>query len=66
MQSGEGECLYDDILALVEKLKAANVDVTHESYLSMPHMWHLFRAVTPQGDQALKSAMRFISVHTKE
>ena len=64
VQAGTGECLYDDITLLVEKLKAAQVDVTFEIYPEMPHVWHLYRAVTPQGDAAIQSIARYIIART--
>jgi acetyl esterase/lipase len=64
VQAGTGECLYDDITLLVEKLKAAQVDVTFESYPEMPHVWHLYRAVTPQGDAAIQSIAEYIIART--
>ena len=66
VQAGTGECLYDDIRLLVEKLKAAQVDVTFESYPEMPHVWHLYRAVAPQGDAAIQSIARYIHARTGE
>ena len=64
VQAGTGECLYDEITLLVEKLKAAQVDVTFEAYPGMPHVWHLYRAVTPQGDAAIQSIAEYIIAHT--
>ncbi|MFA5374190.1 MAG: alpha/beta hydrolase [Dehalococcoidia bacterium] len=66
VQTGTSECLYDNITLLVEKLKAAQVDVTFEIYPEMPHVWHLYRAVTPQGDAAIQSIARYIIAHTSE
>jgi monoterpene epsilon-lactone hydrolase len=66
VQAGTGECLYDSIIPLIEKLKAAGVDVTFESYPEMPHVWHLYRAVTPQGDAAIQSIARYIIARTRE
>ncbi|MGH0030127.1 MAG: alpha/beta hydrolase [Myxococcota bacterium] len=66
VQGGEAECLYDEIVQLVEKLRAEGVDVTFESYPEMPHVWHLLRAFAPQeGDRAIESIARFIRAHAK-
>jgi acetyl esterase/lipase len=64
VQAGTGECLYDDIRLLVEKLKVAQVDATFESYAEMPHVWHLYRAITPQGDAAIQSIAEYIIART--
>jgi epsilon-lactone hydrolase len=64
IQTGTAECFYDDIALLADKMKAAGVDMTFEAYQGMPHVWHLYRAVTPQGDAAIQSIARFIIVHT--
>jgi monoterpene epsilon-lactone hydrolase len=64
VQASTSECLYDDITLLVEKLKAAQVDVTFEIYPEMPHVWHFYRAVTPQGDAAIQSIARYIRART--
>ena len=66
VQAGTGECLYDNIILLVEKLKAAQVDVTFEIYPGMPHVWHLYRAVTPQGGAAIQSIARYIIARTSK
>lgn len=60
VQAGGLECLHDDILTLVEKMRRAGVDVTFEDYPRMPHVWHLLRAFTPEGDRAIRSAVEFI------
>lgn len=60
VQAGEAECLYDDIASLVGALEKAGVDVTFESHPEMPHVWHLLRALTPQGDAAIRSIAEFI------
>ena len=64
VQAGTTECLYDDITNLIKKLTAAGVDVTFESYAGMPHVWHIYRAVTPQGDAAIQSIARYIIART--
>jgi acetyl esterase/lipase len=64
VQTGTSECFYDNITLLVEKLKAAQVDVTFETYPGMPHVWHLYRAITPQGDAAIQSIAKYIRART--
>ena len=64
LQAGTAECFYDDIVLLADKMKAAGVDVTFESYAGMPHVWHLYSAIVPQGGAALRSIVRYIIEHT--
>jgi monoterpene epsilon-lactone hydrolase len=59
VQSGTAECFYDDIVFMVESMKTAGIDVTFETYQAMPHVWHLYSAVVPQGDAAIKSIAEY-------
>jgi acetyl esterase/lipase len=60
VQVGTAECLYDDVLRLVAELKTSSVDVTLSEYAGMPHVWHLFRILVPQADQAIAEIAAFI------
>ena len=64
VQAGTAECFYDDIALMADKMKAAGVDMTFEAYRGMPHVWHLYSAVTPQGKAAFQSISRYIIEHT--
>jgi len=64
VQAGTAECFYDDIAFMVDKMKAAGVDVTFEAYPGMPHVWHIYSAVTPQANVAFQSIARYIIAHT--
>jgi acetyl esterase/lipase len=55
MQVGAIEVLLDDTRRIVEKARAAGVDVTSEEWPDMVHCWHLYAAILPEGRQAIDS-----------
>jgi acetyl esterase/lipase len=50
---GGRETLLDDSTRLAERSKAAGVDVTLEVWDEMIHVWHIFAAMLPEGQQAI-------------
>jgi acetyl esterase/lipase len=50
---GENETLLDDSARLAERAKAAGMDVTLEVWDEMIHVWHIFAAILPEGQQAI-------------
>jgi len=50
---GENETLLDDSTRLAERAKATGVDVTLEIWDEMIHVWHIFAAMLPEGQQAI-------------
>ena len=66
VQAGGGECLYEDIERLVDKLRAQRVDVTFRTWDGMPHVWHVFRALVPQGEEACREVGRFVVERTAQ
>lgn len=65
IQVGGGECVYDDVVQLKDKMEEHGAPVTFEAYDEMPHVWQLFRGLTPEGDQAIRSAAQFVQKHAK-
>jgi epsilon-lactone hydrolase len=63
VQVGTAECLHDDVLDLVEKLRSASVNVALSEHAGMPHVWHLFRVFVPQADEAIQEIGRFLREH---
>ena len=61
---GSVEIIRDDSVRLVEKAKAAGVDATLEVWDDMPHNWHQFALVLPEGQQAVDRIGGFIRQHT--
>jgi len=53
VQVGTAEVLLDDSLRFVERARTAGVDVTMEPWDEMPHVWHMFYFILPEGQQAI-------------
>jgi acetyl esterase/lipase len=60
VQSGDAEILFSENQLLVERARAAGVDVTHEIEPGMVHVFQGFAAVSPQGRMAIHSIGRFV------
>jgi acetyl esterase/lipase len=57
---GAAETLLDDATRLAERAKTAGVDVTLEVWEEMIHVWHLFAAMLPEGQQAIERLGAYI------
>jgi len=57
---GGDEILRDDSIRMAEKLKAAGCDVEIEVWPRMPHAWHLFARIIPEGRHALARIGTFL------
>ncbi len=64
IQAGAAEMLLDNSTLLAEKAKAAGVDVTLEVWDEMIHVWQLFAAMLPEGQQAIDRIGEFVRQHT--
>ena len=64
IQVGNDETLLDDSTRLAEKAKAAGVSVTLEVWPEMIHVWQLFAAFLPEGQQAVEVIGKFVTEHT--
>jgi acetyl esterase/lipase len=64
IQVGTAECLFDDARRLADRARAAGVDVTLEPWDDMIHMWHMFAAILPEGQQVIDRIGEFIREHT--
>ena len=64
VQVGSIETLLDDSTRLVEKAKASGVDATLEVWDDMPHNWHQYALVLPEGKRAVDRIGGFIRKHT--
>lgn len=60
IQVGTEEVLLDDARRIAEKAKEAGVDVTLEVWDRMPHVWHYFAHLLPQGQEAIQKIGKFI------
>jgi monoterpene epsilon-lactone hydrolase len=61
---GTAETLLDDATRLAERAKTAGVDVTLEVCEEMIHVWHLFAAMLPEGQQAIERVGAYIRQRT--
>jgi len=64
IQAGTAEMLFDDARRLADRARAAGVDVTLEPWDDMIHMWHMFAAMLPEGQQAIDRIGEFIRQRT--
>ncbi len=57
---GTAEILLDDSVELAKRAKKANVDVTLEAWDDMPHVFPIFAAFAPEGQQGIEKITEFI------
>lgn len=62
---GTAETLLDDAVRIAERARAAGVEVTYEAWEDMIHVWHLFAAMLPEGQQAIEGVGRYIQQRTR-
>jgi len=66
MHAGTIEGLFDEIEALADKLRKADVDLTYRVVPEMPHVWHLFVGMIPQAEESLREIGQFIEATTRD
>ena len=64
IQVGDAETLLNDSTRLAERARKSDVDVTLKVWDEMPHVWHMFAAVLPEGQQAIEEVGSFFKAHT--
>ncbi|MDO8614823.1 MAG: alpha/beta hydrolase [Dehalococcoidia bacterium] len=57
---GTAETLLDDSTRLAQRAQAAGVEVTLEPWEEMIHVWHIFAAMLPEGQQAIDGIGRWV------
>lgn len=57
---GTAETLLDDALRLVERLRAARVEVSLDAYEEMIHVWHAFATILPEARDAIERIGDFL------
>jgi monoterpene epsilon-lactone hydrolase len=62
---GTDEVLYDDAVRVVEKAKAAGGEATLLIGEGQAHIWPLFHAILPEGQQAIEELGAFVRSHAK-
>lgn len=60
IQVGSDEILRDDSVRMAEKLRAAGCDVEIEVWPRMPHAWHLYARIIPEGRRAIERIGEFL------
>jgi len=60
IQVGTAETLLDDSTRLAERARKAGVNVTLEPWEDMVHVWQVFAAILPEGQQAIERIGDFI------
>ena len=64
IQVGDAETLLDDSTRITERARKADVDVTLKVWDEMPHVWHLFAPILPEGQQAIEEIGTFFKEQT--
>ncbi len=65
IQSTDAEILTDDSNTLLERAKAAEVDVTLESWPGLWHDWQVFAGKVPEATQAVSHLAQFVTASLK-
>ena len=60
IQVGDAETLLSDSTRITEKAKKAGVKVELEVWPEMPHVWHLFAPILPEGQQAIEKIGKYV------
>ena len=64
LQVGSIETLLDDTTVLAQRAREAGVEVEEDVWDDMPHVWHHFAPILPEGQQAIQSVADFMRKHT--
>lgn len=64
IQVGDAETLLDDATRITERARKADVDVTLKIWDEMPHVWHLFAPILPEGQRAIEEIGAFFKEQT--
>ena len=64
IQVGDAETLLNDATRITERARKADVDVTLKVWDEMPHVWHLFAPILPEGQQAIEEIGAFFKEQT--
>jgi monoterpene epsilon-lactone hydrolase len=57
---GSDEILRDDAVGMAEKMRAAGCEAVVESWERMPHVWHLYARLVPEGRRAIARVGEFL------
>jgi epsilon-lactone hydrolase len=60
IQVGSDEVLRDDAVRMADKMRLAGCDVQIEVWPKMPHVWHLYARILPEGRDAIERIGAFV------
>jgi epsilon-lactone hydrolase len=60
IQVGSDEILRDDAVRMADKMRSAGCDVEIEVWAKMPHVWHLYARLVPEGRRAIERIGAFL------
>jgi epsilon-lactone hydrolase len=60
IHAGSDEILRDDAVRMAERMRAAGCQVELEVWPQMPHVWHLYARILPEGRQAMARIGSFL------
>jgi acetyl esterase/lipase len=60
IQAGSDEVLLDDAVRMADAMRAAGCEIELEVWPRMPHVWHLYARILPEGRQAIERIGRFL------
>ncbi len=60
IQAGSDEVLLDDAVRMAETMRAAGCEIELDVWPKMPHVWHLYARILPEGQQAIDRIGRFL------
>ena len=61
LQSGEAEMLRDENRAFAQRARDAGVDLTHDEWDAMFHVWQFGAPLLPEANRAMVRLARFIT-----
>jgi monoterpene epsilon-lactone hydrolase len=63
IQVGSDEMLLDDSVRMAENLRSAGGHAELEIWPRMPHGWHLYARILPEGQRAVRRVGEFVQAH---
>jgi monoterpene epsilon-lactone hydrolase len=60
IQAGSDEVLLDDAVRMAEAMRAAGCEVELDVWPKMPHVWHLYARILPEGRQGIDRIGQFL------
>jgi acetyl esterase/lipase len=60
IQAGSDEVLLDDAVRMAEAMRAAGCEIELDVWPKMPHVWHLYARILPEGRQAIDCIGQFL------